>query len=443
MRFIAISISLLAAAQAFSQKLEPATALRWSKPFEAISPTVNESHLVLLVITNDDPFQAEEHTPSPPKSGTEKSGTEKSDIKKSEGELVIEEPPVWCGRLLAKAIGKALKVRPDLNDNLSLQALSAGLPPELTAGVPSNQPARAIVFLCDTQYRLLALSVGVPDVDQLLQMIEDAQDVNQSLLLDPELTHRDLVHALADRNQPRLARLWRNTLHEITLAFDAKLDKPIRVKDLDPTVERVLELDAALKPAYELDVRLRFGLNDATDHRRLVILEQHPQARLAWCEALTPFVASFNMLDHWRGLVETVWGFPPITAETDSELQTWVTEQLPSNPVILLISPTQQAALLPWPPATGGKRNQAWKKVHEQALAHPYRSVNYQQLATLIHLRQLRPIDAVASPPIRYIMLDRNTSTPATIRENDPPGRFASMLNRSRLKTAEVEAPNR
>ncbi|MDA9859296.1 hypothetical protein N9D23_14350 [Rubripirellula sp.] len=434
MRFIAILISLLASTQAFSQKLEPATVLKWAEPFGAISSAVDDSQMVLLVVTDDDPFQSKAAPRSQPK----------SDTKQVEVERVIEEPPVWCGRLIAKAFGKALKVRPDLSDKLSLQALSAGLPPELTGGVSSTQPSRAIVFLCDTRYRLLAFCVGVPDVDQLMTMIEDAQDVNQSLSLDPELTHHDLVHALVDRNQPRLDRLWRNTLHEVTLAFDAKPGQPIRVMDLDPTVERVLELDAMLKSAYEIDVRLRFGLNDANDRRRLVILEQHPQARLSWCEVLTPFIASFNLIDHWRGLVESVWGFPPITADADiNDLQTWVTEQLPSNPVVLVIRPTHQAASLPWPPATNDRRGKAWQKVHEQALTHPYRKVDYQQLASLLHLRQLRPIDVLASSPIRYIMLDRNASTSATIRENDPPGRFASMLNRSRLKTAEAEARNR
>ena len=139
-----------------------------------------------------------------------------------------------------------------------------------------------------------------------------------------------------------------------------------------------------------------------------------------------------------------MWGFPPITADADiSDLQTWITEQLPSTPVVLVIRPTHQAASLPWPPATNDRRGKAWQKIHEQVVTHPYRMVDYQQLASLLHLRQLRPIDVLASSPIHYIMLDRNASTYAAIRENDPPGRFASMLNRSRLKTAEVEAPNR
>ena len=353
MRFIAILIFLFLSTQGFSQNLEPEIALQWVKPLGTISSTIDDSQMVLLVITDDDPFQSKATPQSQPKSDTKQIG----------GEVVIEEPPMWCGHLIAKAIGKALKVRPDLSDKLSLQALSAGLPPELTGGSSSNQPRRAIVFLCDTRYRLLAFCVGVPDMDQLLTMIEDAQDVNQTLSLDPELTHHGLVHALIDRNQPRLDRLWRNTLHEVTLAFDAKPGQPIRVMDLDPTAERILELDATLKPSYEIDVRLRFGLNDANDRRRLVVLEQHPQARLSWCDVLTPFIASFNLIDHWRGLVQSVWGFPPITADADtSNLQTWITEQLLSTSVVLVIGPTRQATSLRWPPATNDRRGKAWQK---------------------------------------------------------------------------------
>lgn len=185
---------------------------------------------------------------------------------------------------------------------------------------------------------------------------------------------------------------------------------------------------------YLADVRLRFGLTEAADKTRLVILEQHPQTRMPWCQATLPFIAGGDVSSTWRALVESIWGHPPITVDADaSELFAWVDSQLPANAVVLSLTPSGLPGRNPWPPVTEGpRRGMDWREVHSRAQMHPFRTVDLQQLSLLVRSRGFKETDVFRPSMARYVLLDPKKRTVQVIRESDPPGRFASLLKRSK-----------
>ena len=72
---------------------------------------------------------------------------------------------------------KLLRTRPELKDRVSLQSILAGTPSELSGIGVSNSPPRVILLVCDGFYTVLALSAGTPSVDDMLTILEDAQEV--------------------------------------------------------------------------------------------------------------------------------------------------------------------------------------------------------------------------------------------------------------------------
>jgi hypothetical protein len=89
---------------------------------------------------------------------------------------------------------------------------------------------------------------------------------------------------------------------------------------------------------------------------------------------------------------------------------------------------------LPWPPVTDrfAKRRIGWREVHALALEHPFRAVDPQQFATLIHSRGLDAVDIRRPSTVRYLFFDPKKKNPVVVREGDPPGRFAGILKRSK-----------
>jgi hypothetical protein len=403
----------------------------WNEAFEPISPSAAGAQLVLLVITNDDPYAAERAAGS--RSDRETNGD--ADPQDEEPPARSHENSVWCGPVVAKAVARILTGRPDLEERLRPQALAAGLPRELSGGQPPRIPSQAIVLLCDGYYRLLAFCVGVPDSDQLLTLIEDGEEVQRSMTLQSEWQHRHLVRLLADRNRPGLSRMWRNVLDDLLKSLDGEAEETEATRETQLVPGTIHRLAESLRSAYSVDVRLRFGLNDPVAGQRLLILEQHPDVREPWCEVMTPFLAAINITDHWRELAESVWGIPPIIRidDADHEFETlnqWITEQLPSSPVLLMVEPPHRMRSLPWPPNSAEKEGRAWQQLHEQATQLPVRSIHPQDLAFLIRKRSLRPVDVYRPTLARYVMLRDGDSTPLAIHESDPPGRFATLLQR-------------
>lgn len=185
-----LALTFLCATALTSAGDEPAVdeTLSWQPPFTAVSASEPFS-LVVMLITNDDAFAA---IKPPAKEGGQPQVTQ------------------WCRPNLQHAYRKALAARPDLKDRCFLQYLPAGTPQQLTGGHDRNQPERAIVAICNGNYQLLSLVVGVPDSDELLTMIEDAQQVQAFIeLYEGEIGK--ITGGIADRSMKRMTRLWRNT----------------------------------------------------------------------------------------------------------------------------------------------------------------------------------------------------------------------------------------
>lgn len=421
MRYLAVAL-LCCLAQTL-KSADPPSDMTWETAFQAISPSTADSQLVLLLVTNDHPFAIDSQV---------------TDDQQADTRSRIP----WCSLELRKALSRSLAQRPDLEERLQLQTIAAGIPMELTGGVSRNQPARAVVLLCDGYYRLLAFNVGVPDADSLLTLIEDAEDVQRSMNLDTELTQIALAKTLVERNRPRLSRMWRNVLSDVAVTFQGDADETVRAADIHPVAGSVFRVAETFQTAYEVDARLRFGLSDASDRRRLAILEQHPEVRKPWCQSILPFIVGIQLTEHWRELIESVWGFPPITADVDiSEIQRWTATTLTSTHCILSVTPPQRLARLPWPPDAEDKRGKAWHEVHQLATDRGCRNITLQELSILLRQLGSRPIDAFQPSLARYVVLEKDGSNPLVIRDIDPPGRFAAVLKDSSANPRVLNPP--
>lgn len=390
----------------------------WQNPFETISASKADESLVLILITNEDPFVA-----------SERAKKTKKQVRADQG---TSNPPVWCANVLALSYRKAIEQRGDLRERLTLQSIAAGLPKELTGGDSRNAPARAVLALCDGNYRLLAFMVGVPDVDDLLTLIEDGEDVVAIGQLDSEHPQQ-IVHKIAQRSSERMSRLWRGSLEEMAVAMQSDEDGVAESKEL--LNARLRLLSETFEPTYLADVRLRFGLTESTDQTRLIVLEQHPETRRPWCESMIPFIAGSDFLETWGVLVESIWGHQPISHDAEAEdLLSWFDLQTNTDSVVLSLQPPLHLQRLPWPPITekgGRKRGVGWQDVHALAVEHPFRSVDAQQLAVLIRARDLNAVDIHRPSMARYLFLEPKRKRAIVVREADPPGRFAGILKRT------------
>ncbi len=288
-----LAIALLLAVASCARSAESATeetsadeTVAWQEPFEAISASKASDSLVLILITNEDPFLIQERN--------DRLSKEQKTPKPDDAKKTSHNPPVWCSDVLALSYRKTLDRRADLRGRLTLQSIAAGLPKELTGGADRNTPARAVLALCDGNYRLLGLTVGVPDTNELLTLIEDGEDIAAIRQLHSEHP-TEMAKLITERSSERLSRLWRGALEETVLAMegDRSDDDTDRAESFEGWMRLLSEI---FEPVYLADVRLRFGLTDATDQTRLVILEQHPEARRPWCESMIPFIADRDFL---------------------------------------------------------------------------------------------------------------------------------------------------
>lgn len=388
-------------------------AVVWGKAFSSISATDDDS-LVILVITNDDPYIS----PSAP-----------------------DEPqsPLWCTSVFSAAFRKAMQARPDVRERISLQPMAAGMPALLTGGELRNQPARAVIAICDGNYRLLAFTVGVPETPGLLTLIEDAEEVRLLSALHRE-AHEKIVAAVAQRSSQRVSRMWRGVLEQMLVALGADNlndDADVPQAITQRQIGRLTLLSETYAPAYLADVRLRFGLSESADRTRLSILEQHPEARRPWCESMIPFLAGNDFLTLWSPLCETLWGVQPVVRDAEAaELLDWWDLQIKTDALVLSLQPPLLARRHPWPPVDPSgqtsKRGLGWNDVQELVVQRPYRTVDAQQLAVLIQSRELKPVDIQLPTMARYLFFEPKKKGAVVVREGDPPGRFVGQLKRAK-----------
>ena len=423
-----ILLSLLVGATLYGQEANDPLPLNWQPSFSTISASKADNALVLLIITNADPFSSADDT------AQQDPNAPANQAPPNQKKTPLPTPDIWCANALTDSCRHLIQARPDLEDRLQLQSISAGIPSQLSGGVPRNQPERAIVLVCDGSYRLLAIRIGVPDSEDLITLIEDAEDVRAIRELNPDNPKR-VVEEVALRNEPRLSRLWKTATTDLLKEMDGILDV-----DTDPNFKkasngRIHRICSALEPTYLADVELRFGLSDASDRTRLVVLEQHTESRRPWCESATPLLIGVDASIRWRELVESLWGHAATMPSDDHrQLLEWYDTNLKSGAVVFMLQPPIHRRHLPWPPVTapGTRRGITWQQVHDLALEHSFRQLDAGELAALIRDRNLRPVDIMNPSMARYLMISPGSDTVNVVREQDPPGRFASQLKRSK-----------
>ena len=385
--------------------------LPWNAPFSAISGPNAKHTVVCILITNDDRF--------------------------SRGDKG-NKSPLWCERILQSSINSTLKLRPELKKLLILQKLGCGTPPVLTGGEDRNRPSRAVLIACDTEYKLLALRVGVPDKDGFREFLEDARFIDIVLQSNKnDKNNNASVHdAVAKYVSNKMPRVWRTTLAN-TLEIESGQAEETSVQLTDERkVQRLIRIGETFEPVYLDDARLRFGLSQQTDRLRLAILEQHTEARLPWCNTMIPFVVGQDIRNVWRSLVEIVWKTSPVTnmEETDSELMQWWDEQIQDRCIVLGLEPPALLRMQKWPPvrvgAEANKRSVSWIDLHDLAVSKAFRVVNAQTLANLLRERGQAAVDVTSPSRARYVVFEPRKKMPFVIRESDVPAKQLGRLKR-------------
>ncbi len=402
--------------------------LRWQTPFTRQSGDDPTNRLVLILVTNDDAFL--DHS-----QGAKAKQAENLAGKAAEMKPIDHSQHGWCALEFHHTCQQVLQTRPELKDRVSLQSILAGTPSELSGGNVSNSPPRVILLVCDGFYNLLALSVGIPSVDDLLTLFEDAQEVKTLLYLN-DANRTQNIATLVQRSKKRLGRLWNLKLQEI-VDIKEREDALIRDGAAEPasSLIRMHKLFSALQPTYTYDVQTRFGLSTELDGRRLVILEQHSEPRYPWCQAIAPFITGMDVRQDWRIVVELLWQQCAVASGSDqTDLLTWFDEQKKSGPFVMAIKSPSHLQHRTWPPTTAPKHRKgtSWQTAHDAATEFPFRTITPQQLTELVRQRELKPLTFFSPSMIRYLLVSPNNRLPQIIREQDLPARFWGLLRRAK-----------
>jgi hypothetical protein len=401
------------------------SALNWQAPFTVLSAENPDSKLVLMLVTNDDAFYKYPAAANKPVAGR------LPGVAQQAGHVYQG----WCAAEFHRTCEQVLKLRPDLKDKISLQSVLAGTPSELSGGHAHTSPKRVVCFLCDKHYKLLALSIGIPNADDLLTLIEDAQEVK--ILAGLNGTNTDqMSEAIVQRSKKRLGRHWNMKLREV-VEVKEQADALIRAGAVEPapTVLPMRKLVSALQPTYNYDAQTRFGLSTGPDARRLIILEQHSETRYSWCQTILPFIAGMDVQLNWHLFVELLWQQCAVTAGGDqTDFLRWFDEQKTLAPFVMAVEPPSHVQHLPWPPTVVPKnrRGTSWHTTHDAATEFSFRTINTEQLTALVRKRDLQPIAFFSPSMIRYLFVSPNNRLPHLIRENDPPARFLGLLRRTK-----------
>lgn len=392
----------------------------WQAAFTVLSADNQANKLVLMLVTNDDAFHD--------------STMAKTDRKVAAAQPADQATYGWCALDFHQSCQRMLKLRPDLKDKISFQSIIAGTPSELSGGKASDSPKRVVLFVCDNTYHLLALSIGIPNADELLTIIEDAQEVKTLGELN-DIAPDQTTNALIERNKKRVGRLWNMKFDQL---IKAKKQDDVFMDDdaAEPARSSFLhKLFSALQPTYSHDAQTRFGLMTELDARRLVILEQHSEARYAWCQVITPFIAGMDIQQDWNIFVELLWQQCAVAAGSDqTDFLKWFDAQKSAGTFVMAVKPPSHVQHLPWPPAREPKHRNgtSWQTAHDTATEFPFRTITTQQLTALVREREFKPLAFFSPSMIRYLLVSPNNRLPQIIREQDPPARFWGLLRRAK-----------
>ena len=378
----------------------------WSEAFSSVASDPSAASLILLVITDDDAY-------------------------------TTEPGEIWCEGPIRRAVAEAAEERPQLQRRIKLQTARAGLPSVLTGGSQPLPPQRAMVAICDRQFRLLAFAIGVPTASELQTLIEDAEQVQ--VTLGPNSDQADATEELVtERSRSRLTRVWQQQLDNVDAsvidAVDPLEDSAATLTDGD-VIRRMSIAADDYQDLYLADAVQRFGLAGKNDHLRLIRLEQHLETRRSWCEAMAPLVIGHDFQPIWRPLTETVWSLPVVVrSELDSMLGAWWSSVTKHQAVCLAVLPAVRANQPRWPPlelaAESNKRRASWQDLQAAIAKLPSRTITAQQLAALIHAKELSAIQYRQPTPARYLLFSPHTDRTLIIREGDVPSLWISLVKR-------------
>ncbi|MEO1527574.1 MAG: hypothetical protein AAFX06_19265 [Planctomycetota bacterium] len=388
-----VALTLVTSPAAFSQE--------FSTPFEPLSAIGSGSKLVLMLVTDEDAFAAG------------------SDVEAESREL-------WCERSLLTSVASLLEQRPELKERLELQKFAAGTPAILTGGHARPWPRRVVIVITDGSYRLLSFVVGVPQTRELTKLIEDAEETLAILRLN-DSNPKLLAEALADRTEERVDRAYVAVMRQEM----AEYVWGDTLTDADETWRRkFMGVAHEFDPVYRFDAKLRFELEDSGDAIRLRALEQHLEPRRGWCDTISPFIVGRPANQALPTIIDSVWNETPVLPKsvTDhEELLSWYKTQRDNSMVVLAIRPPLMARQKSWPPPTeqkGKLAGRGWSALEKAMSAHPFRTVDASELATLMSNHGEQVFDFLLPSRARYVFFEPGKERTFVIREGDLPAKF-------------------
>ena len=420
--------------------------ISWRRGLEPLSGDRASDRLIFAVTTNDAP----------------------SGIRDEPAQL-------WCGQILRRRFDELFQRRPELTGHLVFQAVPAGRPAILTGGEARHRPGRMVIAICDPRLRLLALAVGIPDVDALHELIQDAEEARR---LSGEGRSR-LQTQLAARAAEWLPRRWSEamqaSLHTATAvplegasadancaASDVPRERPPGATQRQESDGRIpadqpppLDLGprlvarralADLAPIYRQDVRLRFGIAFDQAPRRLAVLEQHAETRRPWCEALLPVLVDLDWQQLWRPVVASLWRDAPFDRQPiDEQLLNWFRWHVGRQPVVLELGAESRHPAGKQRTAHATDRRTTGATLDAQLAgvfqAMPYRTVSMEQLAGLLEQSGGSPIDIALPSPARYAIFAPGEPAPLVIRAGDSAAKWRGRIRRLGSATVRSSPP--
>lgn len=392
----------------------------WSTPMGEIAGPTADDALIVVLVTND---VAAELTAT--RQSTERSGC-------------------WCERPFRRSVTRIPAGYFAPSAPIQFQHWPIGLPPIINGGEDASDVNRALVFLTDGQYRILAMSVGVPGDDELTGLIEDAEDTRMLLRRHAD-DPNEMIRQLADRTRGRLTRIWQITLDQQLTALGETSVDPIR--DLLGETERhtsnvqlqLVPIASQLQGVYLKDVGMRFGLSDGSDFQRLVVLEQHSATRMPWATVLLPFLVGADLRSLSTDFAEIVWHrwVMPIKrpGQPDAETTTladWIDQHGEQDPLALrlpapLMSNVAKSERFEVTDVAR-RRGLGWQDLDDALSGIAVREVTAGELAEWLSQSQGQPLDIARPSRVRVLFFRSPNDSPFPIREGSPPGRAITMI---------------
>ncbi len=413
----------------------------WETAFTPVTSGQADDHLVLMLISNDAQV-GEQQVVAREKNSKDKPGK----AAKVPGRLAKDQlaknqsrQSIWCKADFEFSYQRVLAKRADLADGCSVQSVAAGMPKHLTGEKDRNQPRRCLVAVCDGHYRLLSFCVGTPGPDELLTLIEDAQEVVSLIKLSGN-NQTAITTPVAQRSVKRLTRLWQYSLKEVLTTIDVGASDDENEAEKFDALSVYSRLASTFQDVYFADVKLRFGLTEASDRTRLAVLEQHSQTRQPWCDSMMPFLANADFVQLWRPLTRTLWHHDPVTLAKDesSELVDWYDSIDKTKTIVLDLQPSNSrnrpvlkiAAKDAKPKRATRAKGIDWEDLQTLVAKFPSKNVDTQQLSGLVCLRGITGVDLFSPSQARYLVIKPNDKSAWAIRQGESPVKSYGRLKR-------------